>query len=333
LIEILWSRRSYIRVRKLKRKKSVKSNKMETNTKLRGIIPPMITPLKSIDTLDTEGLERLTEHIVEGGAAGLFVLGTTGEFSSLSYRLRYELVERVCKLADNRIPVLVGITDTSIIESVRLANHAKDQGATAVVAAPPYYYATGQPELLEYYKNLLKMLPLPLYLYNMPVHTKVMIDPVTVRSLAENKGVAGLKDSSSNMAYFRLLQYAIRDFPDFLLYVGPEEMMADAVILGADGGINGGANLFPKLYVNLYNAAVKRDFERITVLQRKVLEVSSQLYTIGKYGSSYLKGLKCALSLTGICDDFMADPFHRFRNEERDKIKMSLDQLNWIELF
>ena len=305
---------------------------METCHKIRGIIPPLVTPLNGIDELDTEGLERLIEHTLSGGVAGLFILGTTGEFSSLSYRLRYELVERVCKQVRGRVPILVGITDTSIIESVSLAKHAKTQGADAVVAAPPYYFATGQPELLEYFENLLKMLPLPLYLYNMPVHTKVMIEPETARRLAQNKKVAGLKDSSANMAYFRLLQYALRDSTDFSLYVGPEEMMADAVILGADGGINGGANLFPKLYVNLYSAAVNRDFVNISLMQEKVLEISSLLYTIGKYGSSYLKGLKCALSVTGICNDFMADPFHRFRKEEREKIEISLDRLNWKEL-
>jgi dihydrodipicolinate synthase/N-acetylneuraminate lyase len=306
---------------------------MEPGEKIKGIIVPMITPLKGIDTLDIEGLERLTEHILTGSVSGLFILGTTGEFSSLSYRLRYELVDRVCQLVKGRIPVLVGITDTSIIESARLAAKAADAGAAAVVAAPPYYYATGQPELLEYYHNLLKLLPLPLYLYNMPAHTKIMLEPNTVRMIAENKLIAGLKDSSSNMAYFRLLQYAMREYPDFSLYVGPEEMMADAVILGADGGVNGGANMFPALYVNLYNAAVARDFEKVRQLQQKVLQISSALYTVGKYGSSYLKGLKCALSVMGICDDFMADPFHRFRKEEREKIERSLDDLNWKELW
>jgi dihydrodipicolinate synthase/N-acetylneuraminate lyase len=127
------------------------------------------------------------------------------------------------------------------------------------------------------------------------------------------------------MAYFRLLQHAMRDYSDFQLYVGPEEMMADAVVLGATGGVNGGANMFPKLYVDLYNAAVARDFERIKPLQEQVLQISSLIYTVGRYGSSYLKGLKCALSVMGICDDYLADPFHRFRAEEREKIVRNLE--------
>ncbi|MDA3880961.1 MAG: dihydrodipicolinate synthase family protein, partial [Prolixibacteraceae bacterium] len=65
---------------------------------LKGIIPPLITPLKDVDTLDVEGLERLVEHVIAGGVSGVFILGTTGEFSSISYRLRRELIERTCKI-------------------------------------------------------------------------------------------------------------------------------------------------------------------------------------------------------------------------------------------
>jgi dihydrodipicolinate synthase/N-acetylneuraminate lyase len=297
-------------------------------TPLKGIIPPMVTPLNDIDALDVAGLERLIEHILAGGVSGLFILGTTGEFSSLSYRLRSELIERVCKQVSDRVPVIVGITDTSIMESINLANKAAKEGATAVVSAPPYYYATGQPELIEYYQHLAPKLPLPLYLYNMPAHTKVMIDPNTVRKIAEMPNVVGLKDSSANAVYFRLLQYAMRDKPDFELFMGPEEITAEAVLLGASGGVNGGANMFPKLYVDLYNAAIKKDFEHIKPLQEKVLQISASIYTVGRFGSSYLKGLKCALSLMGICSDFLADPFHHFKEEERIKIKQALEKLN-----
>lgn len=287
----------------------------------------MITPLLDIDKLDVAGTERLIEHILAGGVSGLFILGTTGEFSNLSYRLRHELIERVCKQVNKRVPVLVGITDTSLIESVNLAKKSADCGASALVAAPPYYYATGQPELVEYYEHLAKRLPLPLYLYNMPVHTKVMIEPNTVKKLSELPNIIGLKDSSANAVYFRLVQHAMRHNPDFGLFMGPEEITAEAVLLGASGGVNGGANMFPELYVDLYKAAASRDFEKLKPLQEKVLQISSSIYTIGRFGSSYLKGLKCALSLMGICSDFLADPFHHFKEEERAKVRQSLESL------
>ena len=87
-------------------------------TKLRGIIPPMITPLKGDDELDREGAVRLTEHLVAGGVHAIFLLGTTGEAQSLTYRLRYEFVELVCRQVAGRVPVLVGVTDTAFIENM-----------------------------------------------------------------------------------------------------------------------------------------------------------------------------------------------------------------------
>src|SRR5690348_11181528 len=116
-------------------------------TPLRGIVPPMVTPLNDRDELDRAGVDRLIEHQIAAGVAGLFILGTTGEGPSLSYRLRYELVERTCEVVAGRVPVLVGITDTSVVEALELAEFAKGAGADAVVAAPPYYFALGQEDV------------------------------------------------------------------------------------------------------------------------------------------------------------------------------------------
>src|SRR5580658_2237277 len=148
---------------------------------LTGIVPPMITPLCDRDELDVAGLERLIEHILAGGVSGLFVLGTTGEGPGLSYQLRRELIERVCRQVNQRVPILVGITDTSFVESVQLAHYAANTGVDAVVVAPPYYLPEAQPELQEYLDHLVPELPLPLFLYNMPALTKVHIELETVR--------------------------------------------------------------------------------------------------------------------------------------------------------
>jgi len=297
--------------------------------KFKGIIPPMITPLLSNYKLDHEGIDRLVEHMIGGGIHGLFVLGTTGEAPSLSYPLRYELVERVCKQVAGRIPVLVGITDTSLPESIRLAEKSKEYGADAVVSAPPYYYAPSQQELIEYYEDLADHLPLPLFLYNMPSHVKVSFDAETVRAIAKHPNVIGLKDSSGVMVYFHtLIQMMKKERPDFSLLVGPEELTAEAVMLGADGGVNGGANMFPSLYTALYEAALNRDIEKVLQLQEKVMYISNTIYKIGRYGSSYLKGVKTTCSLLGLCSDFMASPYHKFRTEERSKVMKVLESMD-----
>jgi dihydrodipicolinate synthase/N-acetylneuraminate lyase len=299
---------------------------------LRGIIPPLVTPLLDNDTLDLKGLERLIEHTITGGVHGIFILGTTGEFASLSHKIRSELIERTCRIVNGRIPVLAGISDSAFSESLNLARVAGNSGADAVVLTPPYYFTSGQPELLEYLKRIMVQIPMPLFIYNMPAHTKVVFEPETVRIAASIPRIIGMKDSSSNLAYFKQIQYALRDHPDFTFLIGPEEFLSEFVLTGGHGGVNGGANMFPKLYVSLYNASVNRDFEEISRLQQKVMQISTTIYKVGHYGSSYLKGLKCALSVMGICNDFMAEPFHRFKEPERMKIKQLLEDLNYQEL-
>lgn len=299
---------------------------------LKGIIPPMITPLLSRDTLDIPGLERLIEHILAGGVHGLFILGTTGEAPSLSYQLRCELIERVCQQVADRVPVLVGITDTIFAESLHIAHKAEQAGAKGLVLAPPYYFPAGQQELLEYLAHLLKQINLPLYLYNMPSHTKVNFEPDTIVAAANELGIAGIKDSSGNMIYFHQIHRRLRDRENFSFLVGPEELLGESLLLGGDGGVNGGANFYPELYVNTYNAAQAEDWSQVKVLHDKIMEISSTIYRVGHYGgSSYLKGLKCTLSCMGICNDFMAEPFHAFRQEERQKVQTHLAELGVIK--
>jgi dihydrodipicolinate synthase/N-acetylneuraminate lyase len=307
------------------------SNSNALPSPLQGIIPPMITPLLDRDTLDVAGLERLIEHILAGGVHGLFILGTTGEAPSLSYRLRYEVIDRACEQVNGRVPVLVGITDTCFTESINTAVKARDAGAQAVVLAPPYYFPSGQAELLEYLEHMMPELPLPLFLYNMPSLTKAVIEPQTVRAAADIDGIVGLKDSSGNMVYFHQLQSLLKDRPNFALLVGREELLAETVLLDGHGGVCGGANFSPQLYVDLYNAAHARDLPKIETLHEKVMQISSAIYRVGQYESSYLKGLKCTLSCLGICSDFLAEPFHRFRTTERDVIRGHLERLGIVE--
>src|SRR5690606_37032991 len=145
-------------------------------TPLRGIVPPVVTPLLGRDQLDRPALARLIERMIEGGVAGLFVLGTTGEAPALDYRLRYELVEAAAEIVAGRVPVLVGVTDPSLTESLDLAKHAAGCGAAAIVAAPPYYFPLQQRDLVRYFHLLAEEAPLPLFLYNMPACCKSEID-------------------------------------------------------------------------------------------------------------------------------------------------------------
>lgn len=292
-----------------------------------GIIPPMVTPLRRPDELDLLGLRRLIEHLIAGGVSGLFILGTTGEGPSLSYAVRRELITRTCAQVEHRLPVLVGITDTSFAESLALAQHAVEAGADTIVAAPPYYLPPSQPELLEWIADLAAEMPLPLMLYNMPALTKVAIEPETVRRSMDYANIVGLKDSSGDLDYYREVLALLPARPDWSILIGPEEKLAEANAAGGHGGVCGGANIFPKLYVALHEASSCGDQTRTEELQELVRLVAEGLYGVGRHPSRIIKGIKCALSELGLCADFLAPPFRRFQEPERAQIAGVLERV------
>jgi dihydrodipicolinate synthase/N-acetylneuraminate lyase len=295
-----------------------------------GIIPPLVTPLTDRDTLDVAGFEKLTEHVLAGGVHGLFLLGTTGEGPSLSQRLKAEVVERGCRQIADRVRIMVGVTDPSFADALALARVAADAGADAVVIAPPYYMPLSQSELAGHVERFAAASPLPVLLYHLPSFTKVGFGVPTVRRLLDNPRVVGLKDSGRDMTYqHSVLQFA-RERPDFCVLVGPEELLAEAVLLGAHGAMCGGANMAPKLYVDLYDAAKAGDLGRVRVLHDRVMRISDAIYSVGESGSSYFRSLKCALAILGLCDDFPAEPYVRFGVGEREEVRQRMRRVGLL---
>ena len=294
---------------------------------IRGIVPPIVTPLVDQQQLDVPGLERLIERILVSGVAGLFAVGTTGEGPSLRHELRHQMVELVCDQVAGRVPVFVGITDTAFDESVELAERAYAAGAAAVVAAPPYYLPMSQPELIRYTQRLADACSLPLLLYNMPGCTKIWFEPSTVKRLSEHPRIVGLKDSGGDLDYLDQTVQLCKDRPDFSVLIGPEELLVQAMRRGAHGGVHGGANLFPRLYVNLHRAVAAGQIAEAERLHELVMQISRSIYSVGKDPSRIIKGIKCALNCLGVCDDYVAMPFERFTAAQRQEVQQHLDRL------
>jgi 4-hydroxy-tetrahydrodipicolinate synthase len=294
---------------------------------LRGIVPPLVTPLADRETLDPAGLQRLVEHVLAGGVSGLFLLGTTGEGPSLSHAVREEVVRRVARQVAGRVPVVVGVTDTSMAESLRLAEVAAEADALAVVLAPPPYFPVRQDDLRRYVERMAEESPLPLVLYNMPSHSKLVFEPETVRALVEIPRIVGLKDSSGELGYFRRVGEVVSQRDDFSLLMGPEELLAEAVALGADGGVCGGANLRPRLYVDLFRAAARAEGRRVGKLHAEVLRTAAAFYRCDQGSAGVIKGLKCALSHLGICRDVVAEPLQPLEPRQQEGIRGKLTEL------
>ena len=295
--------------------------------KLHGIVVPMVTPLTQGAEVDYPATEKLVEHLIAGGVHGIFALGTTGEAQSLSAQQRADFTTYVGEKIAGRVPYIVGISDTSIADSIALAKTAQAAGACGVVATPPYYFAPAQNDMVAWFTALADASPLPVYLYNMPSHVKVNIAPETAAILAKHPNIKGLKDSSHNMTYFQALGYLTKDEADFVLFVGPEEQTAQAVLLGGAGGVNGGANMFPELYVKSYNAAVVGDLETVRKCQKAILHISTAIYNV----DGYLPGLKGALELLGLCNRTLALPYTAISDEKMAVLKAALDGISTDE--
>jgi 4-hydroxy-tetrahydrodipicolinate synthase len=289
----------------------------------------MVTPLQDGDRLDVEGLERLVEHVLGGGVHGLFVLGTTGEAPSLAHAIQREVVARVCRQVGGRVPVLVGITDTSFAESVGLAEHAAESGATAVVLAPPHYFPLGQTDLALYVERICREVSLPMFLYNMPSHTKIHFTPETMRRLVQREDIIGFKDSSPGAGCFKQIhEWVRRERPDFSLLIGPEEIVAESIPLGAHGGVCGGANVFPRLFVDLYEAVVGGNTADVARYQQHVLTLADTVYAIGQRSGGAIVRIKAALACLGVCTARVAEPLHELAPDELDLVRRNLLGLN-----
>ncbi len=286
---------------------------------LGGIIPPVITPLRDVDQLDVAALERLIEHIVAHAVGGLFILGSCGEAASLTASLRCEMVRETCRIVAGRVPVLVGITHNVPCESIQLARFAADAGADAVVTSTPSYFKLDQQELILHIESLLPELPLPVLLYNIPQLTGVSFTPETVACLMQHDCIIGIKDSASDMSLFHMFIAQAQERSDWTVLMGNELLLAEAMLFGAHGGVPGGANVIPHVFVQLGEAAQRGDLSAVQALQRQVADFS-QIYTNGQGGSAIVAAIKCACHELGLCDQVLAPPLQPLTGEQQRRI-------------
>lgn len=293
---------------------------------LKGIIVPTITPLTQQGTLDRDGLERLVDHLLTGGINGLFLAGTTGEGPALSYQIRRELVSNVCKQVNGRIPVVMAALDSSLAETLNMISQAADAGAVAAAVAPPFYMPLSQTDIILYVETISQRSPLPLYLYNVPNAKLPRFSLAALDTLSQLDNVRGFKDSTGSREF---LLDAIRIFirrSDSSVLVGPEDLLIEALRAGADGGVSGGANLFPELYRRTYDAAVMGHWRKAEQLHRWIVRVDKDFYRVGEAESALVRGVKITAGLLGLCNDTIGLPYSPATPEQIRDVAQKLDR-------
>jgi 4-hydroxy-tetrahydrodipicolinate synthase len=176
-------------------------------------------------------------------------------------------------------------------------------------------------------ERVLDQVELPVMLYNIPVFTTVNLDVETFRYFTKHSKIVGIKDSSGDLESFAKICKLKEVRPDWTIMIGPEHLLVEAIKLGADGGVNGGANVEPELFVSVFQAAVNGENKaRVKQLMARV-DAFQNIYQVGTPGCRMVTATKFALSLKNICSEVVAEPLRIFSSEERDQVKNILDGL------
>jgi len=173
------------------------------NVKFEGIIPAIITPFDSEGNAELEYLREVVRFQLDRGIHGFFACGSTGEGPLMSIEQRKKVAETVIKEAADRVPVIIHAGTTNTKETIELAKHAEEKGASAVGVVSPYYFKPDFKGLIEHYKLIAEEVSIPVLIYNIPSLTRFNITPETIRELCRIKNVVGIKDSSGNLIQIR----------------------------------------------------------------------------------------------------------------------------------
>ena len=286
----------------------------------------MVTPVTLDGRLDAPAVDQLVDFLVAGGVDGIFVMGTTGEGSSIPLIYRRRLVEQAVARAHGRVKVYAGIGDAHPAEAAA-GNDYLRAGVNALVSRPPVALPASQ--VLPWYRALLDALDGPLLLYNMPMTTKVSIPLDAIESLLAHPRLAGIKDSENNAARMEELLRRFGGRPDFSVFVGVGALMEKGLKLGADGIVPSVGNLIPDVCRGLCAAAKKAEWPEAETFYARMNAVAA-LYQKGRTLNESLSVLKAAMSCRGLCSPAVLPPLKPLSEPQFEKLRHEMARLHLL---
>jgi 2-dehydro-3-deoxy-D-pentonate aldolase len=281
---------------------------------VRGIIPPVVTPMTPDEEVDYTKLRRLIDHLIGSGVHGIFVLGTTGECYALDADEKQKIVATAVAQVNRRVPVYAGTGAESTREAIRHTRMAEKEGADGVSVITPYFIMPNQAEVADHYRRLAEHTSLPVVLYSNPSTCGgLRIEPETVARLADVKNIVAIKDSSGDL---QNLIETVRLVPDtFAVLQGRDTLIAPALMFGAKGAVPASSNIAPKLCVEIYEAWKAGDVERAKAVQKKLSPVRLALMIGTAPGV-----VKQAMAMTGWDVGPSRSPIAPLSTEKRAKL-------------
>ena len=284
----------------------------------RGAYTALITPFQG-GKVDYAALERLVEHQIAGGIDGIVPCGTTGESPTLSMDEHHQVVERVIRLANKRVPVIAGAGSNSTAEAVRLSTHAAEAGADGLLLVAPYYNKPPQEGIFRHYSEIARAVDLPIMLYNIPGRCGVEIAPQTIKRLCEtHENISAVKHATGGVADAS----ALIEMCDITLLSGDDPITLALMSIGAAGVVSVLSNLAPKSVKRLTEAALSGDFaaaraahDRVNAFGRELLSLSVNPIPI-----------KTAMAIRGFCAEEFRLPLCPLDAECRRRLENLLER-------
>jgi len=289
------------------------------SSKLTGILLPTTTPFAPDGEIDFAALRTNLDKWSQTGIRGFVLLGSTGERVHLDEREYLQTIETARAATSADLAFIVGAGQQSVRGTINEIKQAARAGADAVLVITPHFYrpAITQETLVNYYTAVADAAPVPVLLYSMPPLTGIKIEPETVGRLSAHANIAGVKDSSNDVAGFR--QTVESCSAGFAVMTGNGTVLLDALRAGATGAILAVGCVVPQVCVEIFRAFKAGDEERAGLLQSKLTPLATAVTT--KYG---IGGLKAALDTAGYRGGTVRAPLKAPDEAARNEIQMLL---------
>lgn len=290
---------------------------------LKGIIPPILTPMNEDETINLQELRNQIERMIEGGVHGIFPFGTNGEGYILNEEEKIEVLKVTIEQVNGRVPVYAGTGCISTRDTIRMSKKAEELGADVLSIITPSFALASQKELYDHYVEVAKNVDLPIVLYNIPARTGNKLLPETVAKLAKDvPNIMGAKDSSGDwdnlLAYINLTKDLDKDFR---VLSGNDSLILPCLEAGGAGGIAGCANVYPHVLASIYDYFKEGKLEEAKVSQDSI----ASFRAVFKYGNPNTV-VKKAVKLLGYPVGDCRRPFNYLCEEGVDELKKVLEE-------
>ncbi|MVM30356.1 dihydrodipicolinate synthase family protein [Spirosoma sp. HMF4905] len=298
---------------------------MTMKKKYKGVVVPLVTPLTEGFALDKAAVEKMIANL-QASDAMPFVLGTTGESTSLPISVKKAYVKEAARLKSENTVLYAGISSNCLEESVEFANYCFDQGVDAVAATLPSYYALSESQMKQYFEQLADQINGPLIIYNIFATTRMSIPLPVIDELSYHPQIVGIKDSERSTERLNEALGLWANRADFSHFMGWAAKSAHALLAGSDGLVPSTGNLFPAIYRDMLKAVLAGDEEKAYGYQNQS-DAFGHIYQAGRTLGESLWALKVLMQEYELCGTTMMPPLQSLSKREETELKATFAEL------